>query len=271
MRWNSSQNLLCVAAMTFALASSANATTLFRTFISNSGNDSNASGAGCVVTAPCRTLSGAYAATQAGGEIVMMNPSGYGCVTITGSLSILGTDGATSTATSGACITITAATTDKVVIRNLQITGSTVSGTIGIQLNAGQVILRDSGLKMLGTGMVVGNGSSTAHADIINSDIIGNTLGIQTNGAGVPFNSGIGQYLTSACPCMTLVRINGGNYVDNTTVFTENNPTSSGGQPTATIWGIGFYATGYTTLETSTGTGGSAGLPAPQTNTPFPN
>jgi hypothetical protein len=119
--------LICVAAMTFALASGANAA-LVRTFISSAGNDSNASGGGCIVTAPCRTLAGAYPGTVSGGEIVMMDPGGYGCLTITTPLSIIGTNGATSTATSGACIVITVPSSGNVLIRDLEITGANAAG-----------------------------------------------------------------------------------------------------------------------------------------------
>jgi hypothetical protein len=245
--------LMCVAAMTFALASAANASPLVRTFISNAGNDSNASGGGCVVTAPCRTLAGAYPDTESGGEIVMMNPGGYGCLTITTPLSILGTDGATSTATSGACIVISAGSTDKVYIRNLEITGANVSGTIGIQLNTGNLILRNCGLKYLTTGLVVGNNSATVRADVINTDIIGNTTGIETNGTGSNVSSG-----NPVPGAAVLVRLKGGNSVDNTTAFYEQNPGVNTPQindtfymfsPSSGLWSMSV--TGYTTLLSS--------------------
>ena len=234
--------LLCVAAMTFALASAANAT-LVRTFISNAGNDSNASGSGCVVTAPCRTLAGAYPDTDSGGEIVMMDPGGYGCLTITTPLSIVGTNGATSTATSGACIVITAPS-DNVLIRDLEITGANVSGTIGVQLNSGLLTLVNTHLKMLGTGVLVGNNSATAHADIINSDIVGNTIGIETNGAGVNTSGGNPPYTGTK----TLVRLNGGSIINNTTALAMINAAGdTNGNCENTFWS--FTTNGQPTVN----------------------
>ena len=225
--------LICVAAMTFALASGANAA-LVRTFISSAGNDSNASGGGCIVTAPCRTLAGAYPGTVSGGEIVMMDPGGYGCLTITTPLSIIGTNGATSTATSGACIVITVPSSGNVLIRDLEITGANAAGTIGVQLNSGLLTLVNAHLKMLGIGVLVGNNSATAHADIINSDIVGNTIGIETNGAGVDTSSGNPPYTGTK----TLVRLSGGSIINNVTALSMINATgeANGGNCENTFW-----------------------------------
>jgi len=264
---------LSVAALTCGLASAANAAVregAVQTFISGLGNDGNAS-ANCPRTNPCRTLAGAYPVTQSGGDIIALDPADYGPLAITGPLSILGVQGGAVAVASGTTgITINARAGEKIIIRDLVISGAGAPNTTGIQLKGGLLVLRNSTLKLLTTGLHVEN----AHADVLNTDIIGNTTGIETNGVGVPYNTAIGLYLPTACSpsCPTLVRINGGNYTDNTTVFLENNPTSSGGQPTQTFWSTNYFATGYTTLETSTGTGGSAGNPSsPADVTPFPN
>jgi hypothetical protein len=68
---------------------------------------------------------------------------------------------------------------------------------------------------MLGTGLLVGNNSATAHADIINADIVGNTIGIETNGAGVNTSGGNPPYTGT----QTLVRISGGSIINNTTAL----------------------------------------------------
>jgi len=250
----------CVAAMTFALISAAQAAAT-RTFVnSTSGNDSNTA-TNCVATTPCKSFAAAYTVTQSGGEIVAAVPGGYGPLTITGPVTILGVDGATVTASSGTtAITISAGATDKVYIRNLQITGANASSSTGIQLNSGLLSLRDSALKLLTTGLLVSN----THADVMNTDFVGNGTAIQTNGPGVAYNSGIGIYIPG--PCTTVVRINGGNYVDNTTVFNENNPTATSSNPTATIWEYSPapFTTGFTNLMTITGTGSGGNNPGPQ-------
>jgi hypothetical protein len=121
-------NAVCVTAMTFTLVTatlvSAAHATAVRTFVSGIGNDSFTS-SNCPRTNPCRTLGQAYTVTQSGGEIIALDPAGYGPITITGPLSILGAEGtvvAPATGTTG--ITITAGATDKIILRNIQITGS---------------------------------------------------------------------------------------------------------------------------------------------------
>lgn len=56
-----------------------------RTFVSSQGSDSN----NCSVSAPCRSFAAAELPTNAGGEITVLDPGGYGAVTITKALSII--------------------------------------------------------------------------------------------------------------------------------------------------------------------------------------
>jgi hypothetical protein len=81
-------------------------------------------------------------------------------------------------------------------------------------LNSGQLILQNSVIKFLTTGLNVTN----THADVISTDFIGNTTAILTNGPGVDF--GVNSPYP---PATTLVRINAGNFIQNTTAFTLNN------------------------------------------------
>src|SRR5580704_16738162 len=64
-----------------------------RTWVSSTGSD--VPGCGATVTAPCLTFAGAFASTNAGGEIDALNSGDYGAVTITHSITI---DGGNSTA-----------------------------------------------------------------------------------------------------------------------------------------------------------------------------
>src|SRR5215510_686548 len=58
---------------------------LARTFVSSLGNDAN----DCQRLTPCRTFQGAHDKTLANGEITVLDPGGYGAVTITKSISII--------------------------------------------------------------------------------------------------------------------------------------------------------------------------------------
>ena len=96
-----------------------------RTWVSGVGDDANP----CSRTAPCKTFAGAISKTAAGGEINVLDPGGFGGVTITKSITI-SSEGFEA--------------------------GVLVSGTTGILVNAGAndvVILRGLDFDGVGTGL----------------------------------------------------------------------------------------------------------------------
>jgi hypothetical protein len=107
-----------------------------RTFVSGVGNDANP----CSRTAPCKTFAGAIVKTAAKGEINVLDPGGFGGVTITKSISIISegnTAGVLVAGTNG--ITINALATDVITLRGLDFNG-TGTGIRGIAvLSAGAV------------------------------------------------------------------------------------------------------------------------------------
>jgi hypothetical protein len=109
---------------------------LNRAWVSGHGTDA----AGCGAPAsPCRTLQ--YVVSNviaAGGEIDVLDPAGYGAVTITKALSIVndGVGTAGVQATSGNAITINAGASDNVTLRGLNIDGLG-TGANGIEFDAG--------------------------------------------------------------------------------------------------------------------------------------
>ena len=80
---------LFVITFVLALASAAQAQAT-RTWVSGVGDDVNP----CSRTAPCKTFAGAISKTAKDGEISVLDPGGYGAVTITKSIYINGTHGA---------------------------------------------------------------------------------------------------------------------------------------------------------------------------------
>jgi hypothetical protein len=106
-----------------------------RSFVSGHGLDTNA----CTLAAPCRTLAAAFAATNPSGEIDVLDPAGYGALTINKAISIVndgvGTAGVI-VPSSGTGIIINAGTNDAVSLRGLSIEGGGV-GNSGIQFNSG--------------------------------------------------------------------------------------------------------------------------------------
>jgi len=91
-----------------------------------------------MVTAPCRTFAFALTQTAAGGEIDVLDPAGYGMVTITKAISIVndGVGAATIGTSSGNAITINAGALDSVLVRGLT-TDGLGTGSNGILFNTG--------------------------------------------------------------------------------------------------------------------------------------
>jgi hypothetical protein len=119
-----------------------------RTWVSGVGDDANP----CSRTAPCKTFAGAISKTAPGGEINVMDPGGFGAVTITKAITIDGSGG--------------------------NIAGVLVSGTNGIVVNAGAsdvVVLRNLDINGLGTGINGVNYLSGAALHVENSRIYGFT------------------------------------------------------------------------------------------------
>lgn len=110
-----------------------------RTWVSGVGDDANP----CSRTAPCKTFAGAISKTAAGGEISVLDPGGYGAVTITKSISIIAAGAEGSILASGTNgIVIRAAPTDVVHLDGLFLEG-TGTGIGGIRiLSAAAVHIR---------------------------------------------------------------------------------------------------------------------------------
>ncbi|HSP16265.1 MAG TPA: right-handed parallel beta-helix repeat-containing protein [Thermoanaerobaculia bacterium] len=148
-----------------------------RTWVSGVGDDANP----CSRTAPCKTFAGAISKTAAGGEISVLDPGGFGAVTITKSITIEGADFVASILVSGVNgIVISAASTDHVYLRNLTFNGIG-SGTNGIRiLTAGRVTIENCTIFDFANSAVdiAPNGTATKVA-------ISNTTLRNNNGFGV--------------------------------------------------------------------------------------
>jgi hypothetical protein len=108
-----------------------------RTWVSGVGDDANP----CSRTAPCKTFAGAISKTAAGGYINVIDPGGFGAVTITKSITIdgLGAQSGILTSSGLSGIIVNAAVGDTVILRNLSIEG-VGTGANGVRvIAAGQV------------------------------------------------------------------------------------------------------------------------------------
>lgn len=100
-----------------------------RTWVSGVGDDANP----CSRTAPCKTFAGAISKTATGGEINVLDPGGFGGVTITKSITISSEGFEAGVLVSGTnAIVINATSTSNVVLRGLDIEGLG-TGLVGIK------------------------------------------------------------------------------------------------------------------------------------------
>src|SRR5205814_6102850 len=125
-----------VAAMLSVAPASAQAT---RTWVSGVGDDANP----CSRTAPCKTFAGAISKTAGGGEINVLDPGGFGGVTITKSITISSTFEAGVLVSGTPGITVAAGIADTVVLEGLDIEGLG-TGTNGVNFSSGlQVVINN--------------------------------------------------------------------------------------------------------------------------------
>ncbi len=126
-------NILAIAVFSLAISSVAQAQAT-RTWVSGVGDDANP----CSRTAPCKTFAGAISKTATCGEISVLDPGGFGAVTITKAITINGDGtlaGILAAGTNG--IIINAVSTSDVIIRGISINGA-CTGLDGIRFLAGR-------------------------------------------------------------------------------------------------------------------------------------
>ena len=168
-----------------------------RTWVSGVGDDVNP----CSRTAPCKTFAGAISKTATGGEISVLDPGGYGALTITKAITVDGGTGAgwgstLFASTNGFTINITTnLATDKVILRHLSLNGGTISslGVDGIRfLDGQQLTVEDVDIfNFSGDGIEV-NQSQGSNLFLKNVRI--------THGGATP-TTGVGIKVTAAAAC----------------------------------------------------------------------
>src|SRR5215475_10448511 len=133
---------------------------LARTYVSAAaGNDVN----DCNRLTPCRTFQVAHDKTLANGEITVLDPGGYGAVTITKTISIINDGvGEAGVLVSGGLIgiTVNAGPFDRVSLRGLTVKGIGFGGGNGIRFNSGLSLTIENSVVRNHTGdgiQMVGN------------------------------------------------------------------------------------------------------------------
>jgi hypothetical protein len=173
-----------IAILTLCFASMAQAQAT-RTWVSGVGDDANP----CSRTAPCKTFAGAISKTAIGGEISVLDPGGFGAVTITKSITINGEGTLAGILAAGTVgVIVNPSSTSVVTLRNISIVGAG-TGTDGIRiLNGAKVNIENctiSGFINQGIDIIPSTAGLTQQIVVSGSEIRNNTQqGIQVLPSG---------------------------------------------------------------------------------------
>jgi hypothetical protein len=170
-----------------------------RTWVSGKGSDSNP----CTLVSPCRTFAHALTQTSAGGEIDVLDPAGYGAVTITQSISIIndeiGVGEAGIQAAPGTnAITIDAGPNDVIHLRGLTLEGGG-TGSVGIEFVAGGIleVLNCTVRHFAGAGIYFVSSTSSGFS-ISNTFVSANNNGISIFPGGSGVVNGVIKNVTAS-------------------------------------------------------------------------
>jgi hypothetical protein len=166
-------HIFAVCLLVLAATSLANAQAT-RTWVSGVGDDANP----CSRTAPCKTFAGAISKTAACGEISVLDPGGFGAVTITKSITINGDGtlaGILASLTNG--IIVNGANV-VVTIRSVSINGA-CNGLNGIRFIQGSTLLVENSTiaNFTGFGIDINRGAASGGFVSIKNVSINNCLG----------------------------------------------------------------------------------------------
>ncbi len=174
--------VLAVGVLSFALVTSAQAQST-RTWVSGVGDDANP----CSRTAPCKTFAGAISKTAAAGEIDALDPGGYGAVTITKAITINGGNQVAGVLVSGTNgINVNAGPNDRVILRGIEFTGGG-TGVDGVQINgAGNVIIDHCSFQGFTHNNIAVSLTTSGYVLVQDSTIVGGDKGIVITGTSGP-------------------------------------------------------------------------------------
>ena len=208
---------LCVATICATTPVMAQAT---RTWVSGVGDDANP----CSRTAPCKTFPGAISKTAAGGEIDVLDPGGFGSVTITKSITIAsegaGEGGVLVSGTNG--IVVSAGATDVVILRGLQIEGIG-TGLSGVRFNSGgSLIIEHSTIRNFRDSST---GYGVYFAPNSNASLLISESSIVSNGSGA---NGGGIFIQPSSAATVLATVNNTSVFNNTAGIRADGSTTTG-------------------------------------------
>ena len=158
-----------------------------QTWVSGTGSDGNP----CTRALPCATFAAALALTSPGGEVGALDAGDFGSATITKAVTISGSGGSITSGTGAAkaaILTVSAAATDSVTIRNLDLNGFGVAQS-GIQVNTAKTVHIENVriTSFAGPGIYIVNSGPTS-VSITDSTSSNSQYGVVVFGSSVTAN-----------------------------------------------------------------------------------
>jgi len=153
-----------------------------RTWVSGVGDDANP----CSRTAPCKTFAGAISKTATGGEINVLDPGGFGGVTITKAISIISEcieAGVLVSGTNGIIINPPAAS--KVLLQGLDIEGLGTSLQAVHIISAAKVTVQRCSIRNFTLNAVNIAGPAGTRVVVVDCFLYGNAGGVSVGAPGV--------------------------------------------------------------------------------------
>ena len=204
-----------------------------RTWVSGVGDDANP----CSRTAPCKTFAGSISKTAAGGEISVLDPGGFGAVTITKAITIDGGGlpaSILSSLTNG--IIVNAGASDVVAIRGIHINGAR-TGLNGIRFIAGKELHVENCVieNVVQKGIDAQN--STPNSMLFVRDTVIRNAANVTNGGAIFVKPAVGVFTTVSLSNVTMDSNKFGLRIEDRTKATVRNSVAANSNP-----GNGFIA-----------------------------
>ena len=245
-------HILLLVAATFVIAAPAARAQASRTWVSGVGDDANP----CSRTAPCKTFAGAISKTARKRRDQLLDPGGFGAVTITKSITIRSDSieaGILVSGTNG--IIINAGATDTVVLEGLDIEGLG-TGLDGVKVFAAQFVYinRCAIRRFSGNGVNMVSSVANARIFIKDSQILRNNGGVNVQGNGVGNIASIANTLIDGNTTFGVQVTNAGNTVALTNSVVNASPTGLsviGGAtaasigPSNVVFGAGAFTTTF--------------------------
>jgi len=163
--------LLAPAVACALFAAPAQATQRARVFVASYGSDSNP----CTFGSPCKTFQNAVNMVAAGGEVTAIDSAGFGPVTINKAVTITspnGVEAGIAAASGNTAVTVTAESTDTVVLSGLTLEGAGSAAT-GIAFTGGAMleVVNCAIRNYTGSGISVNTSSNAVTVLISNTSV----------------------------------------------------------------------------------------------------